>query len=110
VPGQGVSHESMSAGEAADVRWARLALRSVMTSNGEVEGPRADVPGATRAQNNRPRSRRALAGASRTPPTIVRSHGRAGISTLVVDLGGVHSTTVAGLHDKVAIGTVKVSV
>jgi len=38
------------------------------------------------------------------------SHGRAGISRVVEKLGGVHSVTVAGLHDKVARGTLIVCV
>src|SRR5437879_4404558 len=43
-------------------------------SNGEVEGPGTHVGQATRAHNVFPRPRRQTTGASRTPPTMVRSH------------------------------------
>src|ERR1700728_88275 len=45
-----------------------------MRSNGEVEGPHDDVGKATRAHTVFQRPRRQAAGASRTPPTIVRAH------------------------------------
>src|SRR3974377_402926 len=48
--------------------------RFTCTSNGEVEGPRSSADRAPRVHTVFPHPRRGHAGASRTPPTIVRAH------------------------------------